>query len=153
MFPVLRDGKNCKVDDKDEKVRISHAEAFRRDLRRAFGVNVLEEHVTKRRNGRRLTRDRWVQGRDLTPREVELFEGTAHILPVDFHSWRRAYCQSLADAGVNAQLAQALAGHSTEAAHHRYLLELREGARATRSGTAADRPREGTKTVKTSFGY
>ena len=111
-----------------------------------LGSNVLEAHKTKRRNGRPLTRDRWVQGRDLTPREVELFEGTAHILPVDFHSWRRAYCQSLADAGVNAQLAQALAGHSTEAAHHRYLLSsekaraLPEAARPQIDLSKAQRP-------------
>jgi len=37
----------------------------------------------------------------LTPRKSELLNGNAHTLPVDFHSWRRAYCQSLADAGVN----------------------------------------------------
>jgi len=42
------------------------------------------------------------------------------MLAVDFHSWRRAYCQALADAGVNARLAKALAGHATEAAHDRY---------------------------------
>ena len=44
-----------------------------------------------------------------------------HTLPVDFHSWRRAYCQALADAGVNAQLAKTLAGHATEGEHQCYL--------------------------------
>ena len=128
VFPVLRDGKNFKAGE-GEKVHISHAEAFRRDLRRAFGVDVLEKHETKRSNGRALNRDRWIQGRELTPRERELFEGNDHILPVDFHSWRRAYCQALADGGVNAQLAKALAGHATEAAHEKYL-RSNERARA-----------------------
>ena len=41
--------------------------------------------------------------------------------PVDFHSWRRAYVQALADADVNAQAAAALAGHASLEAHARYL--------------------------------
>jgi hypothetical protein len=41
--------------------------------------------------------------------------------PVDFHSWRRAYSQALADANVSAQQAQALAGHASLDAHQRYL--------------------------------
>jgi hypothetical protein len=54
--------------------------------------------------------------------------------PVDFHSWRRAYTQALADAGTNAQHATALAGHASLSAHARYLarcgraLEAPEGA-------------------------
>src|SRR5690606_14918725 len=40
---------------------------------------------------------------------------------VDFHSWRRAFVQALAEAEVNAQQAAALAGHSSLAAHARYL--------------------------------
>lgn len=51
----------------------------------------------------------------------ELLHGNAYRKPVDFHSWRRAYNQALADANVNAQQAQALAGHSTLEAHQRYL--------------------------------
>lgn len=56
-----------------------------------------------------------------TPRERELLDETEWTRPVDFHSWRRAFNQALADAGVNAQQAQALAGHSLMAAHERYL--------------------------------
>jgi hypothetical protein len=92
----------------------SHAEAFRRDLRRAFGVDCMRETETVRRNGRRLTKIEWIQARALTARERVLFEETATTLPVDLHSWRRAYCQALADADVTAQKAKALAGHSTE---------------------------------------
>ena len=57
----------------------------------------------------------------MTARERELFEETDETLPVDFHSWRRAYSQALADADVNAQQASALAGHASLAAHQRYL--------------------------------
>lgn len=40
---------------------------------------------------------------------------------MDFHSWRRAFVQALADAEVNAQTAMVLAGHSSMGAHQRYL--------------------------------
>ena len=88
------------------------------------GLLVFDQLLTERivrKNGRPLDRKYWDQVRELTPREVELFDGNDHTLPVDFHSFRRMYCQALADAGVNAQLAKSLAGHSTEAAHDRYL--------------------------------
>jgi len=50
-----------------------------------------------------------------------LFVPTQHTKPVDFHSWRRAFNQALADAGVNAQSAAALAGHASLEAHSKYL--------------------------------
>ncbi len=134
VFPSLRDGSISKAG-KGEKHEVSHADAFRRDLRRAFGIDKLEPIVTKQKNGRHMPGYKWLPCRKLTAREVELLEGNGHILRVDFHSWRRAYCQSLADAGVNAQLAKALAGHATEAAHERYVRnsekarELPEAAR------------------------
>jgi hypothetical protein len=56
-----------------------------------------------------------------TARERELLEGTEQVRPVDFHSWRRMFNQALANAGVNLQQAQALAGHSSLEAHQRYL--------------------------------
>jgi integrase len=104
----------------------SHADAFRRDLRRAFGIDrpVTTEHV--RTNGRPLRKLGWEPARELTERERVLLEGTDYEKPVDFHSWRRAFNQALADAGVNAQQAQALAGHSTMAAHERYLRNTQE---------------------------
>jgi integrase len=121
VFPVLRDGRHSTADKQGEKHHVSHAEALRRDLRRAFGIDRFESVHVKRKNGRAMDAYQWVEVRQPTPREVELLFGTKNTLPVDFHSWRRAYCQALADAGVNAQLAKALAGHSTEAAHERYL--------------------------------
>jgi len=105
MFPALR-GEQA---GKGEKTGVSHASAFRRDLRRAFGVEVL-------------AKSRWAKARELTPRERELFEDTEFTRPVDFHSWRRAYSQALAEANVSAQQAQALAGHASLDAHQRYLL-------------------------------
>jgi integrase len=134
VFPALRDGTHSNAGQ-GEKHEVSHADSFRRDLRRAFGVDRIERVVTKQKNGRFMPVHKWLPCRELTAREVELFEGNSHSLPVDFHSWRRAYCQHLADAGVNAQLAKSLAGHATEAAHDRYLLnsemarELPEAAR------------------------
>jgi hypothetical protein len=57
----------------------------------------------------------------MTARERELFTDTDETLRVDFHSWRRAYSQALAEAGVNVQTATALAGHASLGAHQRYL--------------------------------
>ena len=126
VFPALRDGKHSKAGT-GEKHDTSHAGAFRDDLKRAFGLLRLVEHrrtVADRRcaSGKREVAYRsWEPAREMTPREVELFTETASTKPVDFHSWRRAFVQALADAEVNAQQAQALAGHSTMAAHERYL--------------------------------
>ena len=136
IFPALRDGKHAKAG-KGEKHNVSHAKALRVDLRRAFGIDELQRVEIKQKNGRTVPGYQWVKVRALTSRERLLFEGDAHTLPVDFHSWRRAYCQALADGGVNSQLAKALAGHSTEAAHERYLKNS-EKARALPEGA---RPR------------
>jgi len=108
LFPSLR-GKQAGTG---EKSGVSHAAALRKDLRRAFGL----ERWSR-------TAQRWepVPDRALTPRERELLEGTDTVKPVDFHSWRRAYNQALADAGLSAQQASALAGHADLGAHARYL--------------------------------
>jgi len=108
LFPALR-GKHA---GKGEKVGVSHAKALRRDLRRAFGLETWDP--------KRLSFVPAV-GRNSSAREKELLEGTERVKPVDFHSWRRAYSQALADADVNAQQASALAGHSSLSAHQRYL--------------------------------
>ena len=84
------------------RLGVSHAEAFRRDLQRAF----------------KATRTAPQEG---SKRWRELFEETEYTLPVDFHSWRRAFAQALADADVNVQQATALTGHASLAAHARYL--------------------------------
>jgi integrase len=117
VFPKLRGADAGKAPRKST----SHAKAFRDDLRRAFGIDALQQIVTVRSNGRKLTRQAWQQGRELTERERILFTETELTLPADWHSWRRAFNQALADAGVNAQTAKLLAGHATTEAHERYL--------------------------------
>lgn len=105
VFPARRGKRAGEV-----KLKVSHADAFRRDLRRAFGVETWNAKT-----------GRFETVRELTRRERELFEETGHTLPADFHSWRRAFTQALADADVNAQQATALAGHASLSAHARYL--------------------------------
>ncbi len=132
VFPTRR-GEHA---GKAAKGKGSHAHNFRRDLRRAFGIDELHAKVVTRKNGRKLTRYVWepVPGRELTARERELFEETPYTRPVDFHSWRRAYSQALADADVNVQQATALAGHASLEAHQRY---LQNASKVLRLPTAA----------------
>jgi hypothetical protein len=92
-----------------------YAEELRKDLRRAMGLEVFEPGKWG---------GRWVEHvkpEDYTPRQRELFLDTQYTKPVDFHSWRRAFNQALADAGLNAQQAAALAGHASLEAHAKYL--------------------------------
>lgn len=120
IFPALR-GENAGVG---AKKGVSHADAFRRDLKRAFGLELAVTRKKVEADGSiTLVIDKWIDNpkRKMTPREVELFEETEHTRPVDFHSWRRAFVQALADAEVNAQQAAALAGHSSLQAHAMYL--------------------------------
>ncbi len=48
--------------------------------------------------------------------------GSDQYLPLDFHSFRRAYSTGLARAGVNVQTAMKLAGHRNPSTHMRYVL-------------------------------
>jgi hypothetical protein len=56
-----------------------------------------------------------------SPRDPLYFE-TATTLPVDFHSFRRAFSTALAEAGVNVQHAMHLAAHSDPRVHARYVM-------------------------------
>jgi len=103
-----------------EKKKTSHAEAFRRDLERAFGL-VTWKQTGRDRKGNPIGVWEPTVGRTRTRRDRELFEPTDFTLPVDFHSCRRAFAQALADADVNAQQAQALTGHASASVHSRYL--------------------------------
>jgi integrase len=98
--------------------KMSHAKAMRRDLQRALGLEVFRQAGVDRKGN---PVGDWERGREPTPRELVLFTDTEWTRCIDFHSWRRSYNQALADAGVNAQQAKALAGHSSMAAHERYL--------------------------------
>jgi integrase len=63
---------------------------------------------------------------------VELHKATPTTKPVDFHSFRRAFVTAVGAAGLNAQTAMRLTGHTTMATHMRYnqpaVLSIPEGA-------------------------
>lgn len=103
---------------REARKKMSHAKAFRRDLRRAFGLEVFRQTGVDRKGN---PVGDWEPGREPTPRELVLFRDGEWTRAVDFHSFRRQFNQALADAGVNAQQAKALAGHASMAAHERYL--------------------------------
>jgi len=120
LFPQVKG-----EDAGKERNKTSLAQALRRDLARAFGLEV------------------WVvdkQRFELDPtatwsrRQIELLQGTDRYLPVDFHSWRRAYCQAVAGSGLDSTASKKLSSHDTEAAYNRYLrssgtaLQLPDGA-------------------------
>jgi integrase len=72
-----------------------------------------------------------------------LYYPTAGTLPVDFHSFRRAFSTGLAEAGVNAQQAMVLAGHSDPRAHGRYIAATAELSRVPAGALPTlKRPRE-----------
>ena len=101
----------------------SYAAELRRDLKRAMELEVFEPD--ERGGGNWIER---VKPEQYTPRQRELFLETEYTKPVDFHSWRRAFNQALADAGINAQQAAALAGHASLEAHQKYLRNTAKSA-------------------------
>jgi len=74
----------------EAKIKVSHAEAFRRDLARAWGIEPWDAKAG--------TNGAFVQTRQPTERERVVLDGDEYTLPVDFHGRRRAYSQALADA-------------------------------------------------------
>jgi hypothetical protein len=86
-----------------------------------MGIDVRTTVKGIRKNGRQLTRLAWQQARELNPRKRELFEPTEFTRPVDFHSFRRAFKQALADAGVELTAQMALSGATDARTHQRYL--------------------------------
>lgn len=134
VFPK-RKGKGA---GEQARAKGSHAEPFRRDLARAFGLERPVVRDTMRSNGRKLRKIGWEPAREPTTRERMLLEGSDLYLPVDFHSWRRAFNQALADAGVNAQQAMALSAHASMKAHERYLRNTQQGPRGAFGGAAED---------------
>ncbi len=101
----------------------SHAQAMRRDLMRAFGLEERQRVSVKRGGGRGEIRPmKWVAKPfgEWSRRERELFSDTETTRRVDFHSWRRAASGQLARAGVNEQTAMAFTNHSDARTHRRY---------------------------------
>src|SRR5690606_266108 len=104
----------------------NHAKALRRDLQRAFGIEVYE---TEPDTGRM----RWRVARPMTERERALFVEGQFTQPVDFHSWRRAYCQALEEAAPDKAtlgLRAKLADHDDTATHELYLRRFVKGLEA-----------------------
>lgn len=115
VFPLLR-GEHA---GEAREVQDSHAEALRKDLKRALGIERWDPDFGK---GQRGPQGRWVAGRSPTSKEKTLFEEGRYTLPVDFHSWRRAWSQGLKKAGANVQTSAAITGHASDLrAHGRYL--------------------------------
>jgi integrase len=99
----------------------AYAHRLRRDLAKA-GVFRVTPIVSVRqvRTGRG-TNTRAVEETNPDPRDPLYFE-TSQSLPVDFHSFRRAFNTALAEAGVNVQHAMHLASHSDAKVHQRYVM-------------------------------
>jgi integrase len=117
VFPT-RTGKRAGQAKKPEN---SYAKRLRRALAVAgvFREQPVEE-VRQLRNGRGQN-VRTAARLAPSPRDPLYFE-TASTLPVDFHSFRRAFASALAGANVNAQHAMALTGHSDPKVHARYVM-------------------------------
>jgi integrase len=113
----------------EERKPGSIARALRRDLARAFGIEAPRAVVVPRSHGRDDFRLTWETARPMTARERELFAETEHTKPVDFHSFRRAFKQGLADAGVDVQLSMALSGATDLGVHQRYLANTAKARR------------------------
>jgi integrase len=120
VFPV-RVGKRAGEVKRAEN---SYASRLRRDLLRARVWRLPPVQVPATSPGTRTDRGKQAKGTKLAPdpRDPLYFE-TANTLPVDFHSFRRAFNTALAGAGVNVQRAMHLAGHSDARTHMRYVMQ------------------------------
>lgn len=96
------------------------AKRLRRNLLAAGVVRVPYTEVRVQQRYSRSKKTHEVVRRIASPHDPLYFE-TATTLPVDFHSFRRAYSTALAACGVNVQQAMHLAGHSSPRAHMRYV--------------------------------
>ncbi len=117
----------------------SFAKRLRRDLFRAGIYRAPPVEVPATGPGMRTDLGTLARGTKLapSPRDPLYFE-TATTLPVDFHSFRRAFNTALAEAGVNVQHAMHLASHSDAKVHVRYVMSTQAmrtiaGRRAPRS--------------------
>jgi hypothetical protein len=94
----------------------SYAKRLRRALLRA---GIIRHQCTRPDDAKRRKRDE-----ACCPNMTHdpLYSETAKTLPVDFHSFRRAFASAGAAAGVNAQTMMRLAHHSDEKTHKRYVM-------------------------------
>ncbi len=121
VFPA-RVGKRAGLPKRPDS---SYAERLRRALFRAGVVRMLPVQVPATRPGTRTDLGKSAEVLQLSPNPGDpLYFETATTLPVDFHSFRRAFNTALAGAGVNVQRAMHLAGHSDAKTHMRYVIQV-----------------------------
>jgi hypothetical protein len=100
------------------------AERLRHGLFRARVWRTSPIEVPATSPGKRTDLGRRAEGTKLAPNPRDpLYYETATTLPVDFHSFRRAFNTALAEAGVNVQHAMLLASHSDARTHMRYVMK------------------------------
>jgi integrase len=120
VFPV-RIGKRVGQSKRPEN---SYAKRLRRELFRARVHRMPPVEVPATKPGARTDLGKPAVGTKLAPNPRDpLYFETATTLPVDFHSFRRAFNTALAGAGVNVQHAMHLAGHSDAKTHMRYVMQ------------------------------
>jgi integrase len=123
VFPVTR-GK--RAGEARSPLGLSFAKRLRRDLFRARVYRMAPIEVPATSRGTRTDRGKFAKGTKLAPSPRDpLYHETATTLPVDFHSFRRAFNTALAEAGVNVQHAMHLASHSDPKVHARYVMSTR----------------------------
>jgi integrase len=99
------------------------AKRLRRELFRAGIVRATPIEVPATGSGMRTDLGKQRKGTKLAPNPRDpLYFETANTLPVDFHSFRRAFSTALAQAGTNVQHAMHLAAHSDPRVHARYVM-------------------------------
>jgi integrase len=119
VFPT-RTGKNA---GKHKRPENSYAKRLRRDLFRAGIYRMPPVDVPASKPGTRTDLGFKAEGTKLAPHPLDaLYFETATTLPVDFHSFRRAFNTALAEAGVNVQHAMHLAAHADPKVHARYVM-------------------------------
>ena len=104
----------------------SYADRLRRDLFRAGVYRMAPFEVPATSPGTRTDRGTVAEGTKLAPNPADpLYFETSTTLPVDFHSFRRAFNTALAEAGVNVQHAMHLASHADAKVHSRYVMNTK----------------------------
>ena len=110
-----------------KKTSNSYAKRLRRDLFKAGVWRLPPIEVRATKPGMRRDLGKVAKGTKLAPNPLDpLYFPTASTLPVDFHSFRRAFSTALAEAGTNVQLAMNLAAHSDPRVHGRYVMKTRQ---------------------------
>jgi integrase len=119
VFPV-RIGKRA---GEPKRPSNTYAKRLRRELFRAGVWRARPIEVPATASGTRTDLGKQARGSQLAPNPRDpLYFETETTLPVDFHSFRRAFSTALAEAGVNVQHAMNLAAHSDPRVHARYVM-------------------------------